>query len=83
MEGHFTLSVTPPGPLGAREQIHMHSTHSTHQPRANRPNKQQAVVLGIEENKHLKSQCKYKNKEKSLLDTDWSGEKELKEQRRT
>lgn len=75
MEGHFTLSVSPPGPRGAREQIH---THGAQQLRANRPNK-----LGAVENKHLKSHCEDKNKEKSLLDTDWSGEKELKEQRRT
>lgn len=80
MEGHFTLSVSPPGPRGARERIH---THGAQHPRANHLNKRQAAVLGAVENKHLKSHCKDKNKEKSLLDTDWSGEKELKEQRRT
>lgn len=34
-------------------------------------------------NKQLKRHSKDKNKEKSLLDTDWGVEKELKEQRRT
>lgn len=80
MEGHFPLLTVPSGP----EEPGDRST-AAQQPRANRPNKQgkRAGARSCGETSNLRCTEKDKNKEESLLDTDWGVEKELKEQRRT
>lgn len=79
MEGHFTLRTSPSGP----EEPDDRST-AAQQPCANRSNKREsASARSCGETSNLRCTEKDKNKEESLLDTDWGVEKELKEQRRT